>query len=62
MENWEICKHVDKIGQIAVYVHPGCPQAQCIKGVLVSTKNRCRHCRLGKGEKSGNTEKCREKA
>lgn len=44
-EKYRTCKHAEKIGQIAVYVAPGCPQASLIKGVLVSSKIRCRECK-----------------
>lgn len=41
----ETCKHAIRSGQMAVYVTPGCPQASMIKGVLVSSKERCRKCK-----------------
>lgn len=44
-EKYQTCKHVEKIGQTAVYVTPGCPQANMIKGTLVSSKIRCRECK-----------------
>lgn len=45
-ENYETCAHIKSIGQIAVYVMPSCPQATQIKGYLVSSKERCRRCKV----------------
>lgn len=45
-EKYETCEHIKSIGQIAVYVTPSCPQATQIKGHLVSSKERCRRCRV----------------
>lgn len=47
-EKYETCVHVKSIGQIAVYVTPSCPQATQIKGHLVSSKERCRRCKVFK--------------
>lgn len=44
MENYEKCKHVQSVGTYAVYVDPGCPEAHKIKGVLVSSRQRCERC------------------
>lgn len=52
MKKHETCKHAIKSGQIAVYVTPGCPQASLIKGVLVSSKIRCRECKSWEGRES----------
>lgn len=52
-EKYQTCKHVEKIGQTAVYVTPGCPRANMIRGHLVSTKTRCRKCRRWEGENAG---------
>ena len=52
-ENYETCAHVKSIGQIAVYVTPSCPQATQIKGHLVSSKERCRRCRVFKERSDG---------
>lgn len=51
-EKYQTCKHVEKIGQTAVYVTPGCPRANMIRGHLVSTKTRCRKCRRWKGREN----------
>ena len=45
-EKYEACAHIKSIGQIAVYVMPSCPQAMQIKGHLVSSKKRCRRCKV----------------
>lgn len=44
----ETCKFSDSIGEIAVYVTPGCPRATLIRGRLVSSKTRCEECRSWK--------------
>ena len=44
-EKYETCIHAEKVGQYAVFVTPGCPRANMIKGRLVSSKDRCRGCR-----------------
>ena len=44
-EKYQTCKHVEKIGQTAVYVAPGCPKSNMTRGHLVSTKTRCQKCR-----------------
>ena len=43
-EKFETCSHVKEVGSIAVYVLPGCRNATMIKGILVSSKERCRKC------------------
>ena len=43
-EKFEICRHAKEVGTIAVYVLPTCRNATMIKGVLVSSKERCRKC------------------
>lgn len=48
-ENYETCRHVKEVGQIAVYVLPDCRNATMIKSVLVSSKNRCRKCNFWEG-------------
>lgn len=50
-EKYRTCKHAEKIGQIAVYVAPGCPQASLVKGHLVSSKSRCRNCKRWEGRR-----------
>lgn len=41
---YETCRFAERTGQVAVYVTPGCPMANMIRGVLVSTKSRCEKC------------------
>lgn len=41
----ETCIHVEKPGEFAVYVTPGCPMANMVMGHLVSSKKRCQECR-----------------
>lgn len=45
---YETCQHVESIGQLAVYVTPGCPRAEMLKGYLISSKWRCKECRAWK--------------
>lgn len=49
-ENYETCRHVKEVRQIAVYVLPACRNATMIKGTLVSSKNRCRKCNFWEGK------------
>lgn len=49
----ETCKHAIRSGQLAVYVTPGCPQASMVKGVLVSSKERCRKCKCWEDKNAG---------
>ena len=43
---YKTCKHsTGKYGQTTVYVHPSCPRLTMIKGILVSSKRRCKECR-----------------
>ena len=44
----ETCKYVESVGQLAVYVTPGCPRAEMLKGNLISSKWRCKECRSWK--------------
>lgn len=45
-EKYKTCKHsTGEYGQTAVYVHQSCPRLSMIKGILVSSKRRCRECR-----------------
>lgn len=44
-EKYQTCRHVERIGQTAVHVTPGCPRANMIRGHLVSSKIRCRECK-----------------
>ena len=48
-EKYETCIHVKSIGNLAVFVDPGCPQANLIRGKLVSSRKRCKECREWKG-------------
>lgn len=48
---YKTCIHSQKVGQIAVYVDPGCQKATMIKGTLVSSKQRCGECRSWKERK-----------
>ena len=45
-EKFETCKHAKEVGSIAVYVFPTCKNATMIKGILVSSKERCRKCEI----------------
>jgi len=45
MKNYETCRYVKTIGQIAVYVEPNCPHAHLLKGYLVTSKKTCEKCR-----------------
>lgn len=45
MKKHETCKHAIRHGELVVYVTPGCPRADMIKGTLVSSKIRCRECK-----------------
>lgn len=47
---YNTCMHKIKVGQIAVFVGPGCPRATMIKGQLVSSKQRCETCRSWEGK------------
>lgn len=49
-EKFNTCKHVKEVGQTAIYVHPTCRQATMIKGILVSSKNRCCKCPYWEGK------------
>lgn len=43
-EKYNTCCHAIDTGNMAVRVTPGCPHATKIRGVLVSSKDRCRNC------------------
>ena len=45
MKKHETCKHAIRHGGLVVYVTPGCPRANMIRGTLVSSKIRCRECK-----------------
>lgn len=44
-EKYNTCIHAEKVGQIAVYVKPTCPNYTMLKGYMVSSKQRCKKCR-----------------
>ena len=44
MNNYEVCKHVESVGSIAVYVSKQCKKAHMLKGKLVVSKKECRSC------------------
>lgn len=44
-KRYDTCKHVQRVGALAVYVTPGCRRASMIKGVRVSSKKRCEECK-----------------
>lgn len=47
------CRHsTGKVGQLAVYVRPTCPNMHIIRGVITASRNQCRKCRFY--EKEGN--------
>ena len=50
MKKHETCKHAIRHGELVVYVTPGCPRSNMIRGHLVSTKTRCQKCRRWEGE------------
>lgn len=52
-EKYETCKHAESVGDIAVYVKPTCPRLSMIKGMLVTSKSRCRKCRSWEGKVNG---------
>ena len=52
MKKHETCKHAIRHGELIVYVTPGCPRANMIRGHLVSTKTRCRKCRRWEGREN----------
>ena len=52
MENYETCRFVRSVGQIAVYVQPNCPNLHLIKGEMVTSKlacTKCKNCERKKG-------------
>lgn len=44
-EKYETCRYAETVGNIVVYVKPACPRLSMIKGMLVTSKTRCRKCR-----------------
>lgn len=44
MKNYEVCKHVELVGSIAVYVKKQCKKAHMLKGKLVVSKKECESC------------------
>lgn len=55
MKKHETCKHAIRHGELVVYVTPGCPRANMIRGTLVSSKIRCRECKSWEGESDRHT-------
>ena len=54
LPKYKTCKHsTGEYGQTAVYVHPSCPRLSMIKGILVSSKRRCKECRSWEEKKNG---------
>ena len=45
MKNYEKCRYVKTIGQIAVYVEPNCVHSHLLKGQLVISKQTCEKCK-----------------
>ena len=43
-EKYDICKHMKRVGNIAVYVKSTCKQATMIRGQLVVSKEKCLKC------------------
>lgn len=44
-EKYITCKHsTGNVGELIVYVKPSCPNYTKIRGVLASSKIRCREC------------------
>lgn len=41
---YDTCKHVERVGELAVFVHPSCPRLTMIRGAMVSSKLRCEEC------------------
>lgn len=51
-EKYKTCKHsTGRVGELIVYVHPTCPRLSMIKGILCSSKIRCRECRSWEARK-----------
>jgi hypothetical protein len=47
-QKYKTCIHAQDSGQKAVWVDPGCPRANMLRGQLVSSKKRCEECRRWK--------------
>ena len=45
MKNYEKCRYVKTIGQIAVYVEQNCVHSHLLKGQLVTSKQTCEKCK-----------------
>ena len=50
MKNYEKCRYVKTIGQIAVYVEPNCVHSHLLKGQLVTSKQACKNVRIVRKE------------
>lgn len=47
------CRHsTGKVGQLAVYVRPTCPNMHIIRGVITASRNQCRKCRFYEKEEN----------
>lgn len=48
-EKYKTCKHsTGNVGELIVYVRPGCPRLSIINGVMCSSKVRCKECKSWK--------------
>lgn len=44
-EKYKTCQHsTGNVGELIVYVRPGCPRLSIINGVMCSSKVRCKKC------------------
>lgn len=55
-KKYNTCAHVERVGEMAVFVRPGCPRANMIKGILVSSRRRCEECQQWKEKADGSKE------
>lgn len=45
-EKHKTCQHsTGNVGELIVYVHPGCPRLSIINGTMCSSKIRCEECK-----------------
>lgn len=40
-EAWKTCRHVESVGQMAVYVDMDCPEGRSVKGRCLCLKDNC---------------------
>ena len=53
-EKYKTCQHsTGNVGELIVYVRPGCPRLSIINGTLCSSKMRCKECKSWKERKNG---------